>query len=325
MTKNNIEYEEAPSGFVTFYNYKEPLMKFTGGFGFMGALVFDGETDKIQCHFCGEWFGSLAPHLHREHNMNVSAYKEKVGLLQTTALISESLRSKLIANGLDKRLQNLRKGGKMKQEQKEKIRATLKSNSEKMEFKNLRGTCPEQLIYRLQEVYKREGANMSFKKHVHFDDNLIRTFGSVKEACRMADVPYREPGQTIKSTKKYGRLDAVAFIKEFILCFKRTPNREDFIQQGKKGLYQSYVKHADSLLELIKEAYSSFEEYKKADVVVNFPKEKLLEFLRNFEKINGRKPAISDGKRGLIPYPSRYYHHFGSWEEAMKLAFKENE
>lgn len=106
--KKEIEYEEAPSGNVTFYNYKEPLMKFEQGHGFIGALVFDTESDKIQCHLCGEWFGHLPSHLAKEHNMRSAAYKDLVGLNQTTALINESMRAKMIASGLKKRMKNLR-------------------------------------------------------------------------------------------------------------------------------------------------------------------------------------------------------------------------
>jgi hypothetical protein len=76
MTRNSLEYEEAPSGSVYFYNYKEPLMKFEEGFGFIGALVFDDTTDKIQCHFCGEWFEALGNHINREHNMRAAEYKK---------------------------------------------------------------------------------------------------------------------------------------------------------------------------------------------------------------------------------------------------------
>lgn len=62
-----LEYPEAPSGFVTLYNYKEPFMPFTDpdtreGFGYGGVLVFDGVSDKVQCHLCGEWYHALGNH-----------------------------------------------------------------------------------------------------------------------------------------------------------------------------------------------------------------------------------------------------------------------
>jgi len=322
MTKTEIEYEESPSGFVTFYNYKEPLMKFDEGFGYVGALVFDGNTDKIQCHFCGEWLGSLPHHLKREHNMSASEYKERVGLFQNTALISESARAKLIASGLDKRLQNLRAGGKKTEEQKEKIRATLIENGKKPEGKNLRGTCPAQLIDRLQKIYREKGEQMNMRDISSMREMLKRTFGSMHQACAIAGVPYNAPGFN-RSEKKYTEEDALNFIKEFIARFDRIPKFKDFKLEGKKGLYVARINSFKKLKELSTIAYAGMEEYKKNGERINYSKEQLLDFLRKFEEINGRRPAVSDGKRCLIPYPSRYYYHFGTWKEALRLAFNQ--
>lgn len=326
MTKNEIEYEDAPSGNVTFYNYKEPLMKYTKGFGFVGALVFDSESDRIQCHLCGEWFGSLPHHLKREHAMKASEYKDEVGLLQTTALISESARAKLIASGLDKRLQNLRAGGKKTQEQKTKISNTLKITAQKEEYLNLKGICPEQLIDRLQKRYKKEGDKFS-TKNISFSSNLKRVYGSIKNACEIAGVPYRKPGmnRSYENRSKYNRMDMVEYMKDFYLENKRFPRKGDFIAQDKYAMYKC-VNKKYKMRDIKRECIVSLPEYsyvssKEFGEVIRYTKDDLLEFLRKFHRINGRKPSISDGKRCLIPYPSRYIYHFGSWNTALDLAF----
>lgn len=113
-----MEHPEAPSGFVTLYHYKEPFMKFEGGFGFQGVLLFDGKTDKVQCHLCGNWMDYLPNHLMREHSMKASAYKDLVGLRQSTALLNEAQREKLIESGLEKRIKNLKVRGKKTEEEK---------------------------------------------------------------------------------------------------------------------------------------------------------------------------------------------------------------
>lgn len=338
MTKHEIEYEDAPSGYATFYNYKEPLMKYDKGYGFLGAVVFDGESDKIQCALCGDWFVALAPHLRKEHNMKVDAYKDELGLFQTTALIGEKMRAKLIASGLNKRLQNLRqtqlKKYKMTDATREKIRATCKKNAEKAEGKNLRGTCPEQLLDRLQKAYQREGENFSFRRHVNFDYLLKKTYGSVKEACRLAGVPYRKPGQIMSYANKikYTDQQVIDFVKEFATRFHRLPVRRDFYNQGKSALWDKKCSNESNLgkrnrvkgryNKLCSRAMAQLDEYKKTGEKLHFTKEELLGFLRKFEKGNGRKPSISDGKRGLIPPLSRYYYHFGKFRNAVDLAFK---
>ena len=321
MTKE-IEYEEAPSGYVNFYNYKEPLMKFEDGYGFIGALVFDGETDKIQCHFCGEWFVALGNHLKKEHNMNASNYKDAVGLFQTTALIGEKFRAKLIANGLANRQKNLRPGTKQSKETREKIRNTLKKNGEKPESMNLRGTCPAQLIDRLKKLYEEQGPRFKLKE-IPFRVTLKKTYGSIKNACEIAGVPYRESGQNLDygHVIKYTEEKAIDFIKEFLVRFNKEPTRQDFIKQDQEGLYDSFIKRKKRLSDFTKQAYLNLDEYKKPSNRVSYSKEELLDFLRRFEKIHARKPSASDGKRCLIPYPSRYTYHFGSWKNALKLAF----
>lgn len=125
------------------------------GYGFQGVLMFDGEDDKVQCHLCGEWFEYLPNHLHREHTTSAGEYKEMVGLSQSTALLGERQRAKLIENGLARRLQNLRPGKKRTQKEKDKIRETLKRMTR--ERQNLTGTCPAQLIERIREAYHRVG------------------------------------------------------------------------------------------------------------------------------------------------------------------------
>lgn len=231
MTKSSLEYPESPSGYVTFYNYKEPLIEFKGGFGYVGALLFDGETDQIQCHICGEWFGQLAPHINRAHSVNASKYKETVGLLQSTALISETMREKLISSGLDKRLQNLRIRGRKTQAEKDKISRGMKEAWKKAELQNIRGTCPAQVLDRMEKIYKEKGDKLVMKDFDNFRQLINRNFGSVKEACKLAGIPYREPGQnkSYANRVKIRRNDdeLLDAIRTFKTVNKRLPSYSD--------------------------------------------------------------------------------------------------
>lgn len=331
ITKENkmkeMEYEEAPSGYVKLYNYKEPFMKFQEGFGYEGVLLFDGTTDKIQCHLCGQWLGSLPHHLAREHNMTAAQFKDKVGLRQTTALISESMRAKLIASGLDKRLQNLRAGGRIKSlAVRNKISQTLKANGFKREFQNEKGTCPEQIIERLLNLYKKEGKTPSSKK-IPFYEAMIKVYGSYERACGVAGIPYNDPLEALKRGREkrsvYHKEDIINFMLEFLKGENRLPTSSDFYKSGKKNLYNS-TRRKYSYEDLAKEAISIHGVYNSNLKGIRFGKESLIKFLQMFEKINGRPPSYSDAKRGLIPHLSRYSYNFGSWQNALKLAFKDN-
>lgn len=321
MTKTHeIEYPDAPSGYVTFYNYKEPLMKFTEGYGYKGALVFDGKTEDIQCHFCGEWFGSLPHHLAREHNMSAAYYKEKTGLLKTTALINESARAKLIASGLDKRLQNLRqnskKSYKMSDETKAKIKATMEEN--RAELQNLRGTCPEQLIDRLQKQYRKLGRTPT-EKEMSYHETLVKVYGSFKRACAIANVPYRRPGLNFTKLPKYSKEELVKEMRLFFETNKRLPKWKEI----GKAKYNCISKWYDKK-EMLKEAVSGDGVYRKPldkKIRFHYTNSELIKFLKTFESINGRRPSISDCKRGLLPWPSRFSYNFGSWKNALESAF----
>lgn len=229
--KKVMEHPDAPSGYVTLYNYKEPFMKFNGGFGYQGVLLMDGETSKIQCHYCGEWFEYLAHHLHREHNMSAAEYKTAVGLRQSTALLGEKFRAKLIAVHLDERKSNLRvQYGKKTEEQKAKIRETMLRNGMAREQQNEYGTCPMQLITRLQALAAKLGRTPT-KKEITFTATLTKVFGSVANAITRAGLTPRKTGVNVywKGTEPLYTRDALLqALKDFKEANQRDPSWSDF-------------------------------------------------------------------------------------------------
>lgn len=320
MTKTYKEHEEAPSGEVFFYNYKEPLMKFNGGYGYEGALIYDASSQQIQCHFCGWWGDTLQHHIHREHNMSASEYKKKVGLNTSTALISEPFRAKLIAVGLEKRLKNIRPGVAHTEEAKRKIRATLKEN--RSELKNQRNTCPEQLLERLTNSFNKYGRTPTQEEAGdHLFGMLRRTYGTVEEACKIAGIPYRKPSESVNHSlygAKWTRDVCVAWVKDFYIKNDRLPKRRE-MPHGMLNVIYTYW----NIRDILKQAVLGDGSYKKVEMRFNYTKAELITFLRIFEKVNGRRPSYSDCKRGLLPNLSRYSYNFGSWKEAQRLAFGE--
>lgn len=329
-----IEYEDAPSGFVKLYNYKEPFMKYEGGFGYQGVLLFDGESDKVQCHMCGKWFEQLGGHLIREHNMYASDYKEMVGLFQTTALVSEKVREKLIANG--KNSKNLKIGKKKSNAEKKKISNTLRKNADVRQRQNIVGTCPAQLLAKLQAEYQLLGQTPRDPKHANrvekkyrkealesakrlgARETYVRVFGSWANACEMANIPLRKAGQTITVRKSvWTKERAIEWTTEFIDANGRVPMFKDV----PSALSNRY--HIKKLVksEIEKEASLASKQCKGLKGY-RYSKEQLLQFLTNFEKTHNRRPSYSDSKRGLIPHLSRYSYNFGSWKKAINLAFK---
>lgn len=251
-----MEYEDAPSGSVKLYNYKEPFMKFEKGFGFEGVLLFDAEDDTVQCHLCGNWYEFLGPHIFREHHIFASEYKQEVGLLQTTALIGEKMREKLIAYRLGKKakIRNLRAGGKKTQAQKDKIRETLKKNSELRESQNRMETCPLQLIERLQKLATELGRT-PLSREVGFEETLVKVYGTYNEACRIAGLTPRKVGETLRKIKPgtYTKEILLEFIVNFKKIHGRNPSRSDR-ERNLLPSTESYRRHFGSWKVALEEA-----------------------------------------------------------------------
>lgn len=313
----NVEYEEAPSGNVTFYNYKEPLMKFDEGHGYVGALIYDGTSGKIQCHFCGEWFDALGNHINKEHALKAIDYKRIVGLNKSTALINEKFRASLIAHGT--RNQNLvsQKGKTRSLETRRMISETLKENRE--EKKNLAGTCPAQLLDRLSKLYQKLGRTPTHKE-IGFKEALKMTYGSIEEAMRLTGIPHRTPGQTINDKTKWTYKRCCEEVRKFYDENGRMPKT---IDQKKIGAGLCSRIHFYGTRKVFADAMILNGKYGNGLKNFRYSKEELLNLLRSFEKINGRKPSTSDCKRKLLPHASRYIYNFGSWKNALSAAFIE--
>ena len=91
-THKQIEYPQAPSGFINIEKWEPPFASVSQGFGFMGVLAEDSESGKLQCHECGQWFEQLPTHYSIKHGMSGKDYRKKFGLLDSTALKSKRIR-----------------------------------------------------------------------------------------------------------------------------------------------------------------------------------------------------------------------------------------
>lgn len=318
--KKEVEYEDAPSGYITLYNYKEPFMKFEEGYGYQGVLAFDGETEKVQCHFCGDWFGQLPHHIHREHNMRAQEYKALVGLAPTTALVNEHTRKKMIESGLEKRAENLRPGVSPSKATRDKIAKTLREN--RREMQNVRGTCPEQLLDRLRKHAEKLGRTPK-EREITYHSTLKSVFGSVRNAVELAGLEPRPYGQTVNNPRLITKEKLVKEVVQFLETHKRLPRFKDFNAMGKKNLWEKMIK-VGWKDEVFKEALCNTNKYIRVKHnKIRLDKADLIKFMQNFKERHHRNPTTSDAKRGLLPYPSQYIYHFGSWAKALNEAFGE--
>lgn len=223
--------------FLTLKHYKEPLLPVKKGFGYYGAIAISRKDGRIQCHICGNLFGNLGLHLYHQHEITVTGYKEKFKLSRSTALISEEVRMKMKEQALEM-FRN------MTQEEREKrarrARAGCKKGSrvrlgsslkERLEAKNKKGTCPDQLLETIKkcaEVLGHTPTKNEFigyynsQRYVHL---IYKTFGSWGKAIEMANLS-SEP-RTPNTRKRYSDEELLDYLSIYWSENGRVPTETD--------------------------------------------------------------------------------------------------
>lgn len=185
---------------LTVTHYKEPLLAVPKGkgFGYLGALSISLDRDKMQCHICGKLFRDVGFHTTQKHNISRDEYKEKYQIARSTSLISETLRE-------EKKNRTLLYRASLSKNDAQDLVRKMKEGSDlwhknnpsqpfeiRLETKNKRGTCPDQLIAKIQEVaneLKKTPSKREFitacgtQRFVHL---IYSTFGSYNAAIERA-------------------------------------------------------------------------------------------------------------------------------------------
>lgn len=228
--KRNNTGENYNADEVVFYNYKEPLKPYAEGFGYEGVIIFNKAKDKIQCHLCGKFYRALNNgHLGKIHGMTAGEYKKLLGLRQTAALVGEGTREKLI-HRLDTMPQSWFDAKMVFMKKAQRTNPPSKFGHKlRLEHKNLRGTCPNQLLEKIKVLankLKKAPTGEEFLKEYNgkFMGSIRNTFGTYENAVRQAGlIPMRE----IRA-QKYNALNLLNYLKIFYKIHKRSPTDSDF-------------------------------------------------------------------------------------------------
>lgn len=146
-------YDSLPTFIQPLQKAVPPYMPYEKGHGYMGVMLLDTSSDRVQCHVCGWWYKSLSSHL-KTHGTNAREYKKEVGLYQSEALMS--LRTKFLFQRKNSRKsrRNLPGHGDIVRR---KAEGAVTNGSETMQWKNRYGTCDAQLKFRLDTAIAKYG------------------------------------------------------------------------------------------------------------------------------------------------------------------------
>jgi len=237
-TKVGADYNEDD---LTLHNYKEPLTKVEGGFGFYGTLISTKDGNYIQCHICGKLVQHLASHAFMGHKVKSREYKERFGLAYTTALISETERNRLKQATLDY-IKGLTEEEKREFSERRRLAwARMLRNRNKagqplktLETANKRGTCPDQLLEEIKKVKEALGrtpskkefiAHVGTQRHVHL---IYKVFGSWKAALEILGMEQKKKTHKGFRRKQYTDEELLNYLKVFYKTNGKIPTQTDF-------------------------------------------------------------------------------------------------
>lgn len=245
-TKDKIYTE----GEITLHNYKEPLVEIADGYGYYGTLATTIDGEYIQCHICGELYKNLSGHIWNAHHMRAKEYKEEFGLSKGNALISENTRQHFKQQTLDwlKTLTDEQKEEYQKKalagwKKAVKEKRTTKGQTESLERKNKKGTCPEQVLDKIREAHDKLGATPSKKEFIDYCGSqryvhlIYKLFGSWTKAVELAGLKPKQYTPHKKGGKKYSDQELLDLLVVHTLQEKKIPTATDF----RRGVLPSYA------------------------------------------------------------------------------------
>ncbi len=241
LTKNgNIIAKDCD---LTFYGYKEPLKKYTPGYGYYGVVSYNKERDKVQCHICGRLFKNVGSHAALLHGIGKQEYKKQTGLAMTTALVGEGTRNALIMAHKD--VKSFSQRGKTRKQ----VIAHMTKMAHKgrktgtkwsLERRNQEGNCPEQLIDRIKKLQvelKRRPTAKEYQRKYGTYASIITVYGKWNIALKMASGTTFSEEKAMKTDPDF----LLDHMKNFYKRFKRSPRTSD-MRRGLLPCHQVYCK-----------------------------------------------------------------------------------
>lgn len=207
-------------------DYKEPFVQLEGGVpGHPQGVVLKDDAGKLMCAFCGSTYQSLATHVQMKHGMRAGEYKREVGLLQKTALVSETRRLMHTRTAIRNRAQ-----GKMVQRGPNNgafFGAAGKEHpSYTVEHLNKTGRCRAQVLsVARQLVRERRFGHRGLSQHGIGAKTIRMYFGSLDGLRRVVGLSPKNK-RTIPSQELIDALRNLAFE------LGRTPTRSDLRRFG---------------------------------------------------------------------------------------------
>ncbi len=241
------------------------------GYGYYGCLTSTLDGTKIQCHVCGGLFGELQAHVRQAHKIDVDTYREKFQLSYSTSLVSETERER-------RKILTLEWVGRMKKQfgdnwrehfvaRGRRAQQLRKKNQPeiRLETKNKRGTCPDQILAKITEVAKKLKKTPTLAEFIEetggqrYKHLVFKTYGSWNNALKLLKLDLNTTGKTgPKRTRRYSNEELLEYLAIFAQEQQKLPTATDC----KRGLLPDY--------DIYTRRFGSIEEARELAGVYNF-------------------------------------------------------
>lgn len=236
-----------PIDVETIFKVVEPVSKLPKPFfGYLGVILRNTTTDRLQCHVCGEWFKCLDVHVFFKHQLLSRDYKQKFSLPLRFPLCGRST-SKLRSNSAIK-YKSLGKYLKGSKKWKSGSRVLHKKSCRygvtNRAYQNKNNVCPEQLNKRFQIVADMVGREPTCHDLEHYDygclGTLVRRFGSLNN--------YRKQmGYRVNLIpKKCNETQAIAALRKYYQKYKVVPKSYVWKRSHFKPSYNTILRYFGS-------------------------------------------------------------------------------
>jgi len=245
------------------YNYKEPLREIPKefGFGYYGCISGTEDMTKIQCHICGFLGKNLIFHIRGKHQMEQADYKEKFGLARKSKLVSpvyskekreayllkfdEAKRIKIRELATAKALSSDKNSTEIRRSRKQDLR---------LEVKNKRGSCPDQILSKIFQVEQEIGHVPSLTEFRRYEFGerywhlIRRTFKTWENALKMAGLEKKVPSNNSSPfvIHKYNSEILLEYLSLRTQETRRIPRYSD-LGEGMLPHYTTFARHFGTL------------------------------------------------------------------------------
>lgn len=171
MSNERIGGFELDEEIETVFKVEPPLTPAPSNFGYIGVLLRNKETDKLQCHVCGEWHKSLSAHVIK-HGVISKQYKEIFGLPKNFPLIGKDISAKM-----SKRAKSHKSLSQLKRARCNSPILNIKKKDQKSFYQteaylNSKGLCKKQIFSRYKIVENIVGRKPRISDLVEHDAPL---------------------------------------------------------------------------------------------------------------------------------------------------------